>query len=83
MKNIILKKLFSTFVLVYILLIDFKAFAFQSDPGDDTDDLEGGLFDDDTMGASSPKLIYILIVGLLFVFYYFKNQQIKISKKSE
>lgn len=68
MKN----KLFKLYILGFLILTNFIAFA---QPGDDTvdGDLEGG---DDPVPVNG-KLIYLGIAGLLFAVYtYRKNKKV-------
>lgn len=67
MKN----KLFKLYVLGFLILTNFIAFA---QPGDDTvdGDLEGG--DPDPVPVNG-KLIYLAIAGLLFAVYTYRRNK--------
>lgn len=66
MKN----KLFKLYILGFLILTDFMAFA---QPGDDT--VDGDLEDEDL--PINGKLIYLAIAGLFFAIYtYRKNKRI-------
>ncbi len=64
-----MKHLVRLYIVLFLFASDFKLFA---QPGDD--DGSGGLEDDDP--APTPingKLIWLLIIGLCFAFYYFRK----------
>ncbi len=66
-----MKKLFKLYLLSFILLSDFVAFA---QPGDDQGG--GGLEGDDPQPAPiNGKMILLAIAGVLFVIYTFKKNR--------
>jgi len=66
-----MKKLLRIYILTFVLLSDFIAFA---QPGDD--DGGGGLEGDDPQPAPiNSQLILLAIVGVLFVIYTFRKQK--------
>ena len=69
-----MKNLFKLYILSFVLLSDFVAFA---QPGDDDDGGGGGLEGGDPEPAPiNSKLIVLAILGLLFVLYtYRKNRR--------
>ena len=74
MKKVNLNKLISAFTILFFLLLEFKSFAL---PGDDQDG--GGLQGDDVPATpvDSPAMIILLLLGVLFVFFYFKKNTIQ------
>ena len=69
-----MKNLYKLYVLAFILLSDLMLFA---QPGD-TDGTPGGLEGDDVPAAPiNGKLIWLALVGIVFVFYYFNTKRQK------
>ena len=67
-----MKNLLKYYILTFILLSDFVLFA--QEPGDD--DGTGGLEGSDPPAAPiNSKLIFLAILGLIFVFYTIKNKR--------
>lgn len=65
-----MKNIYKAYLLSFFLLCDFIAFAQPS-----SDDGTGGLEGDDTPAASiNTKLIYLALIGVVFVFYSFKKR---------
>jgi hypothetical protein len=61
------------FVTLFLLASDFVAFA---QPGDDDDGGGGGLEGGDPQPAPiDSKLIILLILGIIFVFYTYRKQK--------
>ncbi len=60
------------YMLVFLLASDFVMFADPGDLGED-DDLEGG--GDPEPAPINTKLIWLMIVGISFAFYYYNKTQ--------
>jgi hypothetical protein len=75
MKKVNLNKMISACTVLFFLLLEFKSFAQL--PGDDQDG--GGLQGDDVPATpiDSPAMIILLLLGVLFVFFYFKKNTIQ------
>ena len=69
-----MKKIFNIALVAFFLLHDFRLFA-QGDE-DDNGDLEGN---DPPAAPINSKLLYLAIVGILFVFYTYKSKRRQIS----
>jgi len=71
-----MKHLVRLYIVLFLFVSDFKLFA--QGPGDDDEDgdLEGG----DPVPING-KLIWLLIAGLAFAFYYFRKYR-KVSTES-
>lgn len=69
-----MKKIFNIALVAFFLLHDFKLFA-QGDE-DDNGDLEGN---DPPAAPINSKLLYLAIVGVLFVYYIYKSRRKQIS----
>lgn len=69
-----MKKIFNIALVAFFLLHDFRLFA-QGDE-DDNGDLEGN---DPPAAPINSKLLYLAIVGILFVFYTYKSRRRQIS----
>jgi len=68
-----MKNLYKLYILAFVLLSDLMLFA---EPGDD--DGSGGLEGEDTPAAPiNGKLIWLALVGIVFVFYYFNTKRQK------
>ena len=67
-----MENLLKYYILTFVLLSDFMIFA--QEPGDDdgTGGLEGG---DPPAAPINSKLIFLAILGLIFVFYTIKNKR--------
>ena len=68
-----MKNLYKLYILAFVLLSDVMLFA---QPGDDdgTGGLEGG---DPPAAPINGKLIWLALVGIVFVFYYFNTKRQK------
>jgi len=68
-----MKNLYKLYILAFVLLSDLMLFA---QPGDD--DGSGGLEGEDPPAAPiNGKLIWLALVGIVFVFYYFNTKRQK------
>lgn len=71
------QNLFKLYLLSFFILSDFMLFA---QPGDDDDD--GGLEDDDPPATPiNGKLVWLLILGILYAVYFY-NSHYKKSRKA-
>lgn len=70
-----MKHLARFYILLFIFASDFKLFA--QEPGDD----DGGGMDEEDPVPINGKLIWLIIAGLAFAFYYFKKYR-KVAKQS-
>lgn len=68
-----MKKLFKLFLLVFLLLSDFIIFAQVGEESDGGDPLEDT--GDPQPAAIDAKLIYLLLVGLLFAIYTIQKRR--------
>lgn len=70
-----MKKLFKLFLFAFLLLSDFILFAQVGDESDGGDPLEDT--SDPQPAAIDAKLIYLLVIGLLFAIYTIQKRKKK------